>query len=58
MRNAQQAIEAAEPRHRERALRDRFSSPDSSHALLKPLTAYNDFAKRFDCQLYPPEKLY
>nr|VFJ95014.1 MAG: hypothetical protein BECKLFY1418A_GA0070994_10462 [Candidatus Kentron sp. LFY] len=58
MQNAQHAIEAAEPHHRERALRERFSDPDASHALLKPLTAYNDFAKRFGCQVYPPERLY
>nr|VFJ73585.1 MAG: 3',5'-cyclic AMP phosphodiesterase CpdA [Candidatus Kentron sp. FW] len=58
VRKAQHAIQAAESRHREQALRDRFGDPDASHALLKPLTAYNDFAGRFSCQVYPPERLY
>nr|VFJ49542.1 MAG: 3',5'-cyclic AMP phosphodiesterase CpdA [Candidatus Kentron sp. DK] len=58
VREAQQAIRDAESHHRERTLRDRFSDTDASHALLKPLTAYNDFAKRFGCQVYPPERLY
>lgn len=57
-RNAQQAIKQAPAHSRERELRTQFSDPDTGRALLAPLTAYNDFAKLFSCQVYPPEHLY
>lgn len=57
-RNAQQAIQQAAPHHRERELRTQFTDPDTGRALLMPLAAYNDFAKLFNCQVYPPERLY
>lgn len=57
-RNAQQAIQQAAPHRRERELRTQFTDPDTGRALLMPLAAYNDFAKLFNCQVYPPERLY
>jgi len=57
-RNAQQAIAQAAPHWRERELRTQFSDSDTGRALLAPLAAYNDFAKLFSCQVYPPEHLY
>lgn len=57
-RNAQQAIKQVRADRRERELRTQFSDPDTGRALLAPLTAYNEFAKLFSCQVYPPEHLY
>lgn len=58
VRNAQAAIARATPHSRERELRAQFSDPDAGRALLAPLAAYNEFAKLFSCQIYPPEHLY
>ena len=57
-RNVQQAIKRAAANRRERELRTQFSDPDTGRALLAPLAAYNDFAKLFSCQVYPPEHLF
>jgi Calcineurin-like phosphoesterase len=57
-RNSQQAISRAPAKRRESELRTQFSDPEIGRALLAPLAAYNDFAKRFSCQVYPPEQLY
>ena len=58
-RNAQAAIKnAATPARREREVRLQFGDPETGRSLLAPLTAYNDFAARFACQLYPPDRLY
>ena len=58
IRNAQAAILQSDPSERESALRSQFSDEVSGHALVRPLKAYNEFAKVFDCQIYPPESLY
>lgn len=58
VRNAQAAIIAASGHRREREFRIQFTDPDTGRALLKPLEAYNDFAKLFSCQIYPPDHLY
>jgi predicted MPP superfamily phosphohydrolase len=57
-RNAQAAIKRAPDDRRERELRNQISDGDTSRALLAPLAAYNDFAKRLNCQVYLPERLY
>jgi hypothetical protein len=57
-RNAQQAIARAASDRRERELRTQFSDADTGRALLAPLAAYNEFAKLFSCQVYPPDHLY
>jgi predicted phosphodiesterase len=56
-RNAQAAIRNAGLR-RERELRDQFSDPETGRALLAPLGAYNEFAARYSCQVFPPDQLY
>jgi hypothetical protein len=58
VRNARNAIVNARPHHRERELRTQFSDPDTGRSLLQPLSAYNDFAKLFSCQVYSPDHLY
>ena len=58
VRNAQAAIMRADPHQRERELRTQFDDRDSGRALVAPLEAYNDFAKVFNCQVFPPERLY
>lgn len=56
VQNAQQAVIRATDKESElaRQLRHKNTGP----ALLKPLSAYNDFAARFWCQVFVPEKLF
>jgi predicted phosphodiesterase len=58
VRNAHAAIARAAPYRRERELRTQFNDPETGRALFAPLAAYNEFAKHFNCQIYPPEHLY
>ncbi len=58
VRNAHQAILNAEGGRRERSLREHWQDPEAARTLLQPLSAYNEFAARFDCQIYPPERMY
>lgn len=58
VRNVQRAIAQAEPQHRERELRTQFNDAETGRSLLLPLTAYNEFAKLFSCQVYSPDHLY
>lgn len=58
VRNVQQAIVRSNPARRERELLDQFRDGDAGRALLAPLATYNNFAARFDCQVFPPERLY
>lgn len=58
VRNAQAAIFAVNGHQREREFRTQFTDPDTARALLKPLEAYNDFAKLFSCQIYLPDRLF
>ena len=58
VRNAQAAIMAAAPYKREEEFRTQFMDPETGRALLKPLEAYNNFAKLFSCQIYAPDHLY
>ncbi len=56
-KNAQDAIaNAASPRERERVLEDHLRDEDAATALFRPLTAYNEFAAAFRCQVYAPER--
>lgn len=57
-RNAQQAIQQAQAHRRERELRTQFADMEAGQALLAPLAAYNEFAAKFHCQVYPPDRLY
>jgi len=58
VRNAQQAIGRAAPDRRERELLVQFQDGEAGRSLFAPLGAYNEFAARFSCQVYPPERLF
>ena len=58
VRNAQAAILRVGSDKREREFRTQFDDRDSGPALVAPLEAYNEFAKVFNCQIYPPEHLF
>lgn len=57
-RNAQNAIIRSDPANRENELRAQFEDVETGRALLKPLEAYNEFARVFNCQIYGPDHLY
>lgn len=56
--NAQKSIAWADPGKRERELRTQFSDAQTGASLLAPLSAYNDFAKEFNCQVFSPDRLF
>jgi predicted phosphodiesterase len=56
VQNAQQAIIRAADKERE--LGKQFRHKETGPALLAPLSAYNDFAAPFSCQVFTPEKLF
>lgn len=58
VRNVQNAIKAARSEKRERVLLEQFSDETTGRTLFEPLSAYNDFAKYFGCQVYTPDLLY
>jgi len=58
VRNAQQAVLRAEDAKRERELFTQFVNGETGRALLAAHAMYNEFAKRFDCQLFSRERLY
>jgi predicted MPP superfamily phosphohydrolase len=58
VRNAQGAIYNAADHLRYKELFAQFQDPDASRALLAPISSYNDFAAKFDCQIYTPEQLF
>lgn len=51
--HAQDAIANAEPEDRESLVKKQLADEEVGQALFKPLAAYNDFAKFFDCNIYP-----
>jgi 3',5'-cyclic AMP phosphodiesterase CpdA len=56
--NVQRALSGVPPAERERELRAQFTHKDTGRALLSPVDGYNEFAARFSCQIYAPEKLF
>jgi len=58
VRNVHSVLASAQSDHREGELRAQFGQFDTGHALLKPITKYNEFAAKFSCQVYPTEKLF
>lgn len=56
--NAQKIIFLAEAGKRERELRTQFFDAQTGSSLLAPLSAYNNFAKDFNCQVFSPDRLF
>lgn len=56
VRNVQAAISGSNTKEQE--LRDQFGDREAGCSLLAPIEAYNEFAARFDCQLYASDKLF
>jgi predicted MPP superfamily phosphohydrolase len=56
--NVHRAIVAASSAGREQELRAQFVHPETGRALMNPISEYNEFAARFSCQVYTPEKLF
>lgn len=57
IRNAQLAIARLPVDQREQELFEQFTDAVAGKALLAPIKAYNEFAARFNCQVYAPDKL-
>lgn len=59
VRNVQQAIRiAGSPAKMEFELRRQVLDATTGRALLKPIEAFNQFAAKFGCDLFAPEKIY
>ena len=58
IRNVQQAIIRATPETREQELRTQFGNSETGRAMFASHDGYNEFAKRFNCQLFSPERLF
>ncbi len=58
VQNTHGAIISAKPDMRERTFRAQFANPDTGKALILPITEYNKFASRFECQIFAPDRLY
>lgn len=58
IRNALDAIRRASDQHRNVVLVNQISHEDTARSLFKPLTAYNNFATPFGCQVYAPDQIY
>ena len=53
VRNAQRIIASAESNKRSRELAAQLGDAEAGPALFRPLSAYNDFAANFRCQVFP-----
>jgi len=53
IQNVHRAVKGALPERRDRELEAQLADDTAAHALFEPLAAYNDFAKKFNCQIYP-----
>lgn len=58
VREVHEKIADAPAWRKERVLRTAFLDPEDGQSLLAPIAAYNEFAGRFNCQIYPPERLF
>ena len=59
VRCAQKAIlHAPDEQAKERALDAQLGHDDSAAAMFRPMAAYNDIAKRYDCQIYPSREFW
>jgi 3',5'-cyclic AMP phosphodiesterase CpdA len=57
-RNVHRSIRAASPTSRESELFAQFLHLETGSALFAPISAYNSFAAKFNCQVYAPDRLF
>jgi calcineurin-like phosphoesterase family protein len=57
-RNVQNAISGADSTRIAATLREQFLDEQTRSHLLAPLSGYNEFAAKMNCQVYGPERLY
>lgn len=58
IQNTQKQIRDIAPAQRQGEIQAQFRDADVAKALLEPLSAYNDFAKEFNCQVYASERMF
>lgn len=58
IQNAQKQIRDIAPAKRQDEIQAQLRDSDIGKALLEPLSAYNDFAKEFNCQIYAPTRIF
>jgi 3',5'-cyclic AMP phosphodiesterase CpdA len=58
VKNVQSAIKRAPVEDKHNELLRQFDDANTRDALFTPIQAYNEFAARFDCQLYKKERLF
>lgn len=58
IQNAQKQIRDIEHAKRQGEVQAQFRDPDVGRALLEPLSAYNEFAKEFNCQVFASERMF
>lgn len=58
IQNTHATIAAAQPHCREEVFTAHLADGATARSLLAPLAAYNNFATRFNCQVYLPDRLY
>ena len=59
VRNVQRVIRSCQTiPDMERELRAQLGDAATSHSILKPIETYNDFAAKFDCNLFAPQKIH
>ena len=56
-KNAQAAIAGASVNAREGVFREQIFDSDSARALMTPLASYNNFAAKYNCQVYLPDRI-
>lgn len=57
VKNVHNAIKSADNMKRDSVLQEQFRDETTGRTLFEPLSAYNDFAKFFGCQVYAPDRL-
>lgn len=58
IRISQQAITTSSERRREKEFFELLQNEDIGRALFEPLKSYNEFAAKFNCQIYSPDRLF
>lgn len=58
VRDVHREIKRAKDKKRHEKLLEQFQNLEAGRALLLPIEAYNAFAAKFQCEVFPPERLF